>query len=50
MKLPGIGDAIADKIVAGRPFKSKYELLQKGIVNRTTYTKVRGWVVAKQAK
>jgi competence protein ComEA len=49
MKLPGIGDAIADKIVAGRPFKMKSELLQKGIVNRATYAKIRGWVVAKQA-
>jgi DNA uptake protein ComE-like DNA-binding protein len=49
MKLPGVGDAIADKIVAGRPFKSKYELLQKGLVNKTTYAKIRPMVVAKQA-
>ena len=49
MKLPGVGDAIADKIVAGRPFKTKYELLQKGLVNRTTYAKIRPMIVAKQA-
>jgi len=50
MKLPGIGEATADKIVADRPFKSKLDLLQKRIVNRATYAKIRGEVVAKQAK
>ena len=48
-KLPGIGDAISDKIIAGRPFKSKYELLRKGIVNRPTYAKITGMVIATQA-
>jgi len=49
MKLPGIGEATADKIIAGRPFKMKSELLQKGMVNKAQYAKLRGWVVAKQA-
>jgi len=48
MKLPGVGDAIADKIVANRPFKSKYDLVQKGLVNRATYAKIKGMIVAKQ--
>ncbi len=49
MKLPGIGDAIADKIVAGRPYKAKSELLKNKTVNAPTYSKIKGWVVAKQA-
>lgn len=49
MKLPGIGDAIADKIIAGRPWKSKSELAAKGVVTRATYAKIRAHVVAKQS-
>jgi competence protein ComEA len=49
-KLPGIGDAIADKIVAGRPFKTKYELVTKNIVTKAEYRKISGMVIAKQEK
>ncbi len=50
MKLPGIGDAISDKIVAGRPWASKAQLLSKGVVNRAVYAKIKDRIVAKQAK
>jgi DNA uptake protein ComE-like DNA-binding protein len=49
VKLPGVGEAIADKIIAARPFKSKDELVSKSIVTKAEYQKLSAHVIAKQA-
>ncbi len=48
MKVPGIAEATAAKIIAGRPFKAKNELVTKGIVNKAQYAKLAKYVVARQ--
>ncbi len=47
MKLPGVDEAVAAKIIAGRPYRSKADLVTRSVIPNGIYEDIKGKIMAK---
>ena len=50
MKLPGITEIDAQKIIAGRPYRMKTDLVRREILSKSVYEGIREIIIARQPK
>jgi len=48
--LPGVSDSDTAKIIQGRPYADKNQLVSRHVVSEATYDKIKDHVVARQPK
>lgn len=48
--LPGMGDEYVRRIIAGRPYTAKNQLVQRGILPQSTYEQIKLQIIAHRPK
>ena len=48
--LPGMGDAYVARLIAGRPYTAKNQLVQRGVLPQTVYAGIAERVIAHRPK
>ena len=46
---PGIGDAYSKRIIDGRPYAQKNQLVSRGVLPQATYDKIKDRIIASKA-